>query len=222
MNFNISLTSELLLALMILAGAASYQFYKGRKLNLQLMDYYLRAIEEVVKPKDKDYVWLGGYIGFRAQYKIERDNLRKFEYTLTLLPRHSLLYFPISLLTSRHDKLFIVARPYSTIKREAHIIQKGYYRLRPNIENEPLLQRDEVEVNGKRYELLFEKRRDAELLREFLAGFQKVANVKHVSLTPSTNVFYVFMKPDIDTIRGDVEHVVNFVNEKLKENPFSS
>ena len=216
------LTSGLLLAIMVLAAVSSIQFYKGRKLNLQLMQHYLRSIEEVVKPEDKDYVWLGGYIGFRASYKVNRDNLRKFEYTLTLLPRHSILYFPIALLTSRHDKIYFVIRPFAEIRREAHLIQKGYYRLKPKIENEDFLQRDTVEIAGKEYEALFEKRRDVEKLKELVESLSKPHNVKHVSLTPKTNVFYVFMKPEPDTIEEDVERLVRFTNERLKESPFSS
>lgn len=216
------LTSGLLLAIMVIAALTSIQFYKGRKLNLRLMDFYLRKIEEIVKPEDKDYVWLGGYIGFRANYKINRDNLRKFEYTLTLLPRHSLLYFPIALVTSRHDKLYIVVRPFSQIKRETHLIQKGYYRLKPDIENEPLLQREEIEIAGKKYEALFEKRRDLDKLKSLLEGLPKPHNVKHVALTPKTNVFYVLMKPEPDTIEESVRKIVEFTNTELKESPFSS
>ncbi|ACS33449.1 hypothetical protein [Thermococcus gammatolerans] len=215
------LTSGLLLAIMVLAAVSSIQFYKGRKLNLQLMQHYLRSIEEVVKPEDKDYVWLGGYIGFRASYKVNRDNLRKFEYTLTLLPRHSILYFPIALLTSRHDKIYFVIRPFAEIRREAHLIQKGYYRLKPKIENEDFLQRETIEIAGKEYEALFEKRRDVEKLKELVENLSKPHNVKHVSLTPKTNVFYVFMKPEPDTIEEDVKKLVRFTNERLKESPFS-
>ncbi len=217
----VTVTSGLLLAIMVLAGISSIQFYKGRKLNLQLMQHYLRSIEEVVKPEDKDYVWLGGYIGFRAKYKVNRENIRKFEYTLTLLPRHSILYFPISLFVSRHDKLYVVVRPFAQIKREAHLIQKGYYRFKPGIEGEELLQREVVEINGIKYEALFEKRRDVELLKSLVEGLSKVKNIKHVSLTPKTNVFYVFMKPEPDTIEEDIKKIVAFANEKIKESPFS-
>ncbi|WP_099211415.1 hypothetical protein [Thermococcus henrietii] len=215
-------SSTLLFALMVVAALTSIQFYKGRKLNIQLMEHYLRSIEEVVKPEDKDYVWLGGYIGFRASYKVNRDNLRKFEYTLTLLPRHSLLYFPIALLTSRHDKIYFVIRPFAEIKREAHLIQKGYYRLKPNIENEDLLQRETIEIAGKEYEALYEKKRDVIKLRELVESLSKPHNVKHVSLTPKTNVFYVLMKPEPDTIERDVKKLVRFINEKLRESAFSS
>ncbi|EEB74860.1 hypothetical protein [Thermococcus sp. AM4] len=215
------ITSTLFLAIMVVAALTSIQFYKGRKLNLQLMQHYLRTIEDVVKPKDKDYVWLGGYIGFRASYKVNRDNIRKFEYTLTLLPRQSLLYFPIALLTSRHDKIYFVIRPESQIKREAHLIQKGYYRMKPSIENEDFLQRETIEIAGKEYEALYEKKRDIVKLKELVQNLSKPHNVKHVSLTPKTNVFYVLMKPEPETIGKDVEKLVRFTNEKLRESPFS-
>ncbi|ASJ09432.1 hypothetical protein A3L11_09405 [Thermococcus siculi] len=219
---DLTLTSTLLWAIMILAAITSIQFYKGRKWNLQLMYHYLESIEDVVKPEDKDYVWLGGYIGFRANYKVNRDNIRKFEYTLTLLPRHSLLYFPIALITSRHDKLYFVIKPFADIKREAHLIQKGYYRLKPDIENEPLLQREEIEIAGKKYEALFEKRRDVEKLKSLIESMSKPHNIKHVALTPKTNVFYVQMKPEPETIGEDVKKLVEFTNREIKESPFSS
>lgn len=218
----VTLTSGLLLAIMVLAAVASIQFYKGRKLNLQLMQHYLRSIEEVVKPEDRDYVWLGGYVGFRASYKVNRANMRKFEYTLTLLPRQSILYFPISLLVSRHDKIYFVIKPFAQIKHEAHLIQKGYYRMMPKIENKDFLQSEIIEIAGKEYEALYEKRRDVENLKALVESFSRPHNVKHVSLTPKTNVFYVFMKPEPDTVEEDVEKLVRFVNEKLKESPFLS
>lgn len=216
------ISSTLLFALMVVAALTSIQFYKGRKLNLQIMQHYLRSIEEVVKPDDKDYVWLGGYIGFRANYKVNRDNVRKFEYTLTLLPRQSLLYFPIALVTSRHDKIYFVVRPFSQIKHEVHLIQKGYYRMRPSIENEEFLQKDTVVIEGREYEALFEKRRDVESLKGLITSMSKPENVKHVSLTPKTNVFYVLMKPEPDTIDHDVRKILDFTNRKLNEGSFSS
>ncbi|NJE85876.1 hypothetical protein E3E23_08585 [Thermococcus sp. CX2] len=216
------ITSGVILALMVLAAVSSIQFFKGRKLNLALMQHYLRSIEDVVKPEDKEYIWLGGYVGFRAFYKINRDNIRKFEYTLTLLPRQSILYFPIALLTSRHDKLYIIIKPLSQIKHEAHLIQKGYYRMKPKIENEEFLQREIVEIAGKKYEALYEKKRDVELLKYLVESLSKPHNVKHVSLTPKTNVFYIFMKPEPDTIEEDIKKIVEFAKRKLKESPFTS
>ncbi|AEH24204.1 hypothetical protein [Pyrococcus yayanosii] len=204
-------SSDVILIVMVLAGVATLQFYKGRRINLLLMQHYLKSIEDIVRPEDKNYIWLGGYVGFKAEYKVRRDNVEKFEYTLTLLPRQSLLYFPVSKLISRHDKLYIVVRPSFEITREIHLIQKGYYRIKPKIENEPLLVRDVIDVGGVQFEVLFEKRADIERLVEFVKGFSNVRNVKHVSLVPSTNVIYVFLKPEPETIKKDVKNVLSFV-----------
>ncbi|WP_148882306.1 hypothetical protein [Thermococcus aciditolerans] len=209
-------------AIFLIAGISALQFYRGRKLNLMLMEHYIRAVKEVINPEDELYTWLGGYIGFRAEYKVNRGNIRKFEYTLTLLPRHSLLYFPIALITSRHDKLYVVVRPFSEIKREAHLIQKGYYRMRPSIDDEELLKKEVVEIAGKQYEALYEKKRDVENLKTLIESLSNPHNVKHISLTPKTNVFYIQMKPEPETIGEDVERIVRFTNERLKESPFSS
>ncbi|KUH34346.1 hypothetical protein APY94_02480 [Thermococcus celericrescens] len=198
-------------AIFLIAGISALQFYRGRKLNLMLMEHYIRAVKEVINPEDELYTWLGGYIGFRAEYKVNRGNIRKFEYTLTLLPRHSLLYFPIALITSRHDKLYVVVRPFSEIKREAHLIQKGYYRMRPSIDDEELLKKEVVEIAGKQYEALYEKKRDVENLKALIESFSNPHNVKHVSLTPKTNVFYIQMKPEPETIGSDIERVVRFL-----------
>ncbi|NJE47905.1 hypothetical protein E3E35_10985, partial [Thermococcus sp. GR7] len=126
------------------------------------------------------------------------------------------------IVTSRHDKLYVVIRPFNNIKREAHLIQKGYYRLRPDIENEDFLQKEDVEIAGKTYEALFEKRRDVEKLKSLIEGMPEPHNIKHVALTPKTNVFYVQMKPEPDTIEENVKKLVEFTNGEIKESPFSS
>ncbi len=210
-------TGLLFTVILILAGVASLQFYRGRKLNLMLMEHYIKVIREVTRPEDENYTWLGGYIGFRAEYMIRRGNINNFEFTLTLLPRHSLLYFPISLVTSRHDKLYIVVRPVTKIRHEAHLVQKGYYRLGLDIDNIDLLTRETVEIEGKKYEALYRKKRDLDRLKNLVGSFSRPADVKHVAMVPDTNVFYVQMKPDPETIGDDVKRIIDFVNNNLKE-----
>ncbi len=207
---------EIISILIILAGVTVLQFFRGRKLNLQLVEFYMKATIASFKPVDRNFVWLGGYIGYRAYFDLE-DGL-KLEYTLTLLPRQSLLYFPISLLTNRHDKLYLVFR-LRRLNGEAHLIRRGYYRLRPKIDDEVALRKEVVRIHDLEYELLYDKREYAELLVNFIEGFTKVGNVKHISLTPSTKVLYILMKPEIESIRNDLEYIYEFV--RSNEGKFS-
>ena len=209
----------ILFVIMVLAAVASLQFYRGRKINVKLMEESLKIIQKIIEPKDKDYVWLGGYVGYRAYYKIQRDNIENLNVTVTLVPRQSAFYYPIALITSRMDKIYVVVYPYTKIEREVHLIQEKYYHLRPHIDNEPILQKDRVEIKrGKDnifFNTLFERIEDAEKLKRFVEGFSNPRDVKHVSLTPSTNVVYVFMKLNIDTLEKDMKNIVKFVNEEL-------
>jgi len=194
----------IILLLVILAFMSVLQFYKGRKLNLMLMRHYLREIEDVIKPVDKEYMWLGGYVGYRAKYKSDLE----VETTLTLLPRQSLLYFPIALVTSRHDKLYLVFRSGSA--GSAHIIQKGCFRIKPRIENEELMNIDYVSIDGVEFEVLFDNRRLADRLLELVKMLPKPRNVKQVSVTPST--FYVFMRPEPENVKEYIKTIYRYMH----------
>lgn len=121
---------------------------------------------------------------------------------------------------SRYDKFFIVIKFFVQIKCEVYFIQKGYYRFRFDIENVELLQREEIEIVGKKYEVLFEKKCDVEKFKFFVESFLKLENIKYVVFILKMNVFYVQMKFELDMIRKDVEKIVCFVNEKFKESLF--
>jgi len=190
---------SLMLLLVVLAVAATLQFYKGRRLNLILMKHYLNEIEDVIKPVDKEYTWLGGYVGYKARYITPDFDVWV---TLTLLPRQSLLYFPIALITSRHDKLYLV---FSKCEGNAHLIQKGYFRIKPKVD---AAVKDYVDIGGVTFELLYDNKKQADMLVELVRALPKPENVKHVAVTSN---FYVFMKPEPEIMKDYVRQFCNFV-----------
>jgi hypothetical protein len=191
---------DLILALIVaLAFATTFQFYKGRKLNLLLMKHYLHEIESVLKPSDKEYVWLGGYVGYKAKY-----NRGKVEVTLTLLPRQSLLYFPISLLTSRHDKLYIVFKLRNRMA-EAHLIQRGYYRVKPKISASKITV---VKVNDIVFEAYYNDEKSLKWLTELVKSLS-VEDIRHISVS---DVLFVLMKPKPDTIAKNLKRLKTVIN----------
>jgi effector-binding domain-containing protein len=199
---------EILTILLLLAAVSVIQFFRGRKLNLELVKFYSAKSVEVFKPEDKIFTWLGGYIGFRAKFDLQ-DGM-KLEYTLTLLPRHSLMYFPVSLITNRHDKLYLVFR-LRNLDGEAHLIKRGYYRIKPKIENEIALRKEVVKIGNYDYEILYDKKDYADWIVNFIQGFSKIRNVKHISLTPSTKVLYILMKPEPETIERDFRYIYDYI-----------
>ena len=75
----------------------------GFKKNYKKIKKGANALENILKPTDTEYTWLGGVIGFKANYKLEASIEILLNYTN--LPRQSTLYMPIALLFGRYDRL---------------------------------------------------------------------------------------------------------------------
>jgi len=197
-----SVTSWAFPVLIACALGISAGYFLGRRKNLLLMKQYAAAIEGALKPSDQQYTWVGGYIGFRADYKVKSELVKRVKATLHLLPRLSLLYYPVALLTMRHDKLYVVVEVAKSLAGEAHLIKKGHYRfLPPGIDHVEKFRKSEVALGDTKFELLSQDARGEKLLlswaRELKVDFSKV---KHLSFTSSTNVIYAFVEPSTDLI----------------------
>ena len=75
----------------------------GFKKNYKKIKKVANTLENILKPIDTEYTWLGGVIGFKANYKLEASTEILLNYTN--LPRQSTLYMPIALLLGRYDRL---------------------------------------------------------------------------------------------------------------------
>ncbi len=204
--------SNLFAVLVIFAGVATLQFFHGRKLNLLLMRNYVTTLEEVVKPKDQLYTWLGGYIGFKAEYKVDDPVIEKVEATLTLLPRHSIVYLPISKIILGGDRLFLVVKSKYKLKGDVHAVKKGVYRFTKGIDDEVEYKKEIVRVDSVEFQIFYKRRRDVDVLLAYLKRLP-VNSIKHLSVTPSTKVVYAFVIPS----REVIEKVLPELKELAKE-----
>lgn len=73
------------LGLFALAGATTYQFFRGRRTNLELMRDYVREIESSLDPVDKLYTLTGLYSGFKSEFKVRNEKIEKIEISLGLI-----------------------------------------------------------------------------------------------------------------------------------------
>jgi len=95
------------ISIVLLAGIASVGFFWGRKKNLSLARKIGKITEEFLRPVDQNYIWIGGEIGYKASYVIKKSFAKKCRTMLTLLPRQSPFWIPISLLLTRYDRFFM-------------------------------------------------------------------------------------------------------------------
>jgi hypothetical protein len=161
-----------LIIIIILAVAMPVVFFKNNNKNIRKMKVYSEKIEKLFQPREKMYTLLGTSVGFRNTMEIGRDHVLRIETVLILLPRQSLIYYPISKITTRSDK-FIVKVEYdvslnlspSTIERRKkfctsaqrfEIYGRRYFKCGDDTEN-LLSMLDGIEVGRISYEnrLLF-------------------------------------------------------------------
>ncbi len=204
MNFNVSYS--MFFVLMLLAGFATYFFFRGRKLNLQLIIHYTRELEKVFMPVDKNYTIISLYVGFKAMYKVDKLFVRKVEITLALLPRHSFFYFPISLLTSKFDRLYFGMRMSRIDFEEAHVVDPKWLR-HSGIEDEKLkiLTNEKIQIKGKEFVLLYMNNESKERLLEILDLFPEVNLIKHLCFVPETSYYFMLISPKPEKVKEYAE-----------------
>lgn len=198
--------------LIVFALLVTASYFIGRRRNLLLMSTYARDIEGALRPTDKEYSWIGGYIGFRADYRTGQKDVKRVKATLQLLPRMSLLYFPIAKVTMRHDKLYFIVETSGSIAGEAHLIQKGHYRLiPPGIEHPERFRRKELRLGDRDFELLDRDGRGEGRLLPFARKLDvDTRKIKHLSFTSSTNVAYAFVEPAPGVVRAVLPEMLRF------------
>lgn len=98
-----------LIVIIILAVAMPIVFFKNNNKNITKMKTYSEKIDKSFNPKDKMYTLLGTSVGFRNTMDIGRDHITRIETVLILLPRQSLIYYPLSRITTKSDKFIVKA-----------------------------------------------------------------------------------------------------------------
>jgi len=189
-------TYDIILIITVIAIVAVLQFFRGRKLNLLLIEHTARALENILKPKDKEYQWIGLYVGYKARFLTPYKSLVRTEAVVTLMPRHSLFYLPIAFITSRFDRLYMFFRYSKRFVGEAHIVRKHYYRLGPHrvIKGIERMAFESIEIKGKTYYLIYNDSGIARELVNIVKGLSNPHIINHLAIVPSNSSLYVAAK----------------------------
>lgn len=185
---------QLFLVLILVAVGLTLGYFRGRKKNLEMARAISRELEAVLHPKDQTYTWLGGVLGFKAEYR-GVSGANRVEATLTLLPRHSLLYLPVAWLLSGGDRLFVVIYTTKPIRGEAHVVAASYRRRLGRLADESKWRREVMEGGAQSFEVLGEEPSAVASLRDWIRSLPQSRFLKHLALVPRTGTLYLFMVP---------------------------
>lgn len=184
--------------LVILGLVASLQYWRGRRLNLTLIRELSRQMEEALQPVNKNYTWIGGYVGVVAEYDLKHEVYEKVKGTISLLPHHSLLYFPISLLLGRRDRVYILIYPKRKLKGKAHITRgkiKGISQASF---------KDTVRVKGVVLQRCYNSKEEAEFMTNIISRLKDPSSLEHLAANVEENAYYARLRIG----RGDISELL--------------
>ena len=187
-----------------------YTYYNGQRINLKKIRGTAASLEKALNPAEKRYTWLGGVVGFSADFKVQ--GFEEVQAVLTLMPRQSLLYMPFVLLRGAEDRLQLLFFLKEKPSEELHIIPVG--KRRPHIHNMERLKRGIERHGDMEVEILYEK--DTSVASGIAVALaDRLSKVKQISLTPDRSVFYVelFVKTlSPEELEAFLDRVRNFLN----------
>ena len=212
--------SSWILPLIIVAAlGTTASYFVGRRQNVSLMKLYSHVLETALKPADQMYTWIGGYLGFRADYQLKDDVIKVIKATLHLKPRMSIMYLPVSRFTMPKDKLYVVIESKRGLPGEAHLILKGQYRFIPaGIDKIEQFRRRPVILGGVEFELLYLDSRGEKALVGWAESIKAddYSMIKHLSFTSSTNVVYARVEPSESLIPSILRTGQDFTRSLVK------
>jgi len=198
-------------ALVVLALISMVSYFLGTKKNRWVVSSMSRQLENVLAPRSTNYVNIGGVIGYNFSYAMSAPYTNA-KGTITLSPRHSLLYLPISKLLGIGDRFFVNVFTKKKIKGEAHIVDSGYLR-KANIEGLDSMERRETESKGKKFILLWRTSDMSKVLESTLASVNDPASLRHFCAYPSTGTFFIHLRPK----SGQIEETVKALAKRFPD-----
>jgi hypothetical protein len=161
----------------------------------------MSAFEDLLrlfKPDDQKFTNIGGAIGYHANLYIKKKKafLTRVDATITMLPRHALLYLPISRAIRKYDRFFVELHLKNRPAEEWHLLEEGYSRFsKTKISNLSMLHMEKVDWGGYAFDLLYESEQIRQKLLDFMAQNSDPKGIRHIALVPNQKKCFVFMIP---------------------------
>ncbi|MCK4533941.1 MAG: hypothetical protein KAT81_00340 [Syntrophobacterales bacterium] len=175
----------------------SFGYFWGRRQNKTLFLSAFNDLVDVVKPDDKNFTNIGGAIGYHANLFIKKKGaISRVDATITLLPRHSWLYLPISKLIRKYDRLFITLYLKQNPSGEGHLIERKYAGFGgPKITNVARLNKEKIKWGKYNFYLYYEGMKMRDHFMKFMDQNPEPGVIRHIAIVPDQKKGFVFMIP---------------------------
>ena len=178
-------------------------YFWGRRSSRRIFHSAFNDLVDVVKPNDQTFTNIGGAVGFHANLFVKKKGIpfSRVDATITLLPRHSWLYLPVSKLIRKYDRLFITLYLKKPPLEEAHLIESKYSKfMGSKIENAHLMHHETVKWETLDFHLYYRSREMLENMRSFMKKNPVPGIIRHIALVPEQKKGFIFMIPKPDQV----------------------
>ncbi|MFO8031965.1 MAG: hypothetical protein R6U22_05425 [Desulfohalobiaceae bacterium] len=192
----------------------AWGYFWGRRRNHRIFASAFEDLLQVFKPDDQKFTNIGGAIGYHANLYIRKKKafLSQVDATITMLPRHSLLYLPISKLIRKYDRLFVELYLKSKPKEECHLLEQRYSRFAgTKISNIHKLHREKLVWGKYDFELYYESLEARQKVLEFISRNPDPGGIRHIALVPEQIKCFIFMIPRKGQVAQDLAPVYTWL-----------
>ena len=197
----------------------AFGYFWGRRKNQEIASSAFDDLLKVFRPTDQKFTNIGGAIGYHANLAVKRKGglLSRVDATLTMLPRHSWLYLPLSKCIRKYDRLFLELYLKNTPGEECHLIETGYSRFSgARITNRNLLQQEELRWGNLQFLLYSQSPGTRAAFLDFMTRHPEPGFIRHIALVPERKKCFLFMIPRQGEVAKNLLPVYNWLPRLLK------
>lgn len=200
---------HIFIILILISFFISIAYLYGFKKNYRLIKNVAKILEVELNPLDKNYTWLGGVVGFSAEYDIE--NTGKIKITFSTIPRQSILFLPLSILMGRYDKLELLVPVKKKITSDINIFKKNLLN-NINIKNNVYTEKLYINQDSLKLRVYYEGKNNnvRALIKDFAPFFKMGLN--QLIFSKKNNRCYINMKTNNANL-----HIVGKIIKKINE-----
>ncbi len=206
-------TQPLFLLFIAFSCILTMGYFWGRRENKRVFLSAFGDLVDVVRPDDQTFTNIGGVVGYHANLLIKaKGPVSQIDATITLLPRHSWLYMPISKLIMKHDRLFITVYLRHRPPGEAHLIEEKYAGFRgPKIRNAHRLDRREIRWGTHDFSLYYETIKMRDNLLKFIDHKPDPGIIRHIAIVSDQRKCFIFMIPRKGQVKKDLAPIYRWI-----------
>ncbi len=200
----------------------AFGYFWGRRKNQAIAHRAMNDLLAIFRPREQQFTNIGGAIGYHANLYLKKKGgwLSRVDATITLLPRHSWLYLPVSKLIRKYDRLFLEMYLKNAPPDESHLIESGYSRFAgTRIRNREAFQREELTWGRFQFHLYTRSPETRSRFLDFTARHPDPGLIRHIAVVPEQKKCFVFMIPRLNQVAASLRPVVTWLPALLDRKP---